>query len=258
MTVYLVGAGPGGPGLLTRRGEELLRSADVVVHDRLVDASVLALADPAAELIDVGKRPGEPGGPRQEHINDLLVSHGAAGKLVVRLKGGDPFVFGRGGEEGEALDRAGVPWQVVPGVSSAFGVPATAGIPVTHRGLSTSVTVVTGHVGDPTAAGGVDWASLARAGGTIVVLMGMAQREEIARRLVDGVAPRIPRRRSSSGGPLRRSASCARRSTASAPSISARRRSSWSATWRRSFSVRRRWPTRRQTTRARLPRGRSS
>ena len=186
MTVYLVGAGPGGPGLLTRRGEELLRSADVVVHDRLVDASVLALADPAAELIDVGKRPGEPGGPRQEHINDLLVSHGAAGKLVVRLKGGDPFVFGRGGEEGEALDRAGVPWQVVPGVSSAFGVPATAGIPVTHRGLSTSVTVVTGHVGDPTAAGGVDWASLARAGGTIVVLMGMAQREEIARRLVDG------------------------------------------------------------------------
>ena len=186
MTVYLVGAGPGGPGLLTRRGEQLLRSADVVVHDRLVDSAVLALAHPDAELIDVGKRPGEPGGPRQEHINDLLVSHGAAGKLVVRLKGGDPFVFGRGGEEGEALDRAGVPWQVVPGVSSAFGVPATAGIPVTHRGVSTSVTVVTGHVGDPTAPGGVDWDSLARAGGTVVVLMGMAHREQIARCLVEG------------------------------------------------------------------------
>ena len=119
----------------------------------------------------------------------LLVAHGRAGRTVVRLKGGDPFLFGRGGEEAEALTRAAVAWEVVPGVTSAMAVPAYAGIPVTHRGLSTSVTVVTGHVGDPSAPGGVDWESLARAGGTLVILMGMATRAEIARRLQAGGRP---------------------------------------------------------------------
>lgn len=185
MTVYLVGAGPGDPGLLTRRGAELLAGADVVVYDRLVDPALLALARPGAELVDAGDR----GVGRQDEINALLVDRGRAGLSVVRLKGGDPFLFGRGGEEAEALAAAGVPWEPVPGVSSALAVPAYAGVPATHRGLSSSVTVVTGHVGDPTAPGGVDWESLARAGGTIVVLMGMATREEIARRLVAAGRP---------------------------------------------------------------------
>lgn len=198
MTVYLVGAGPGDPGLLTRRGAQLLAEADVVVHDRLVDRSLLALAKEGAELVDVGKRPATadpPGGDggdggssqaRQTDINRLLVELGRSGRTVVRLKGGDPFVLGRGGEEVEALRAAGVRWAVVPGVTSALGVPAVAGIPLTHRGLSTSVTVVTGHLGDPADPAGVDWASLAAAGGTLVVLMGMANRREIADRLMAG------------------------------------------------------------------------
>src|SRR6202034_3350188 len=124
------------------------------------------------------------GPARQGDINALLVEHGRTGHPVVRLKGGDPFVFGRGGEEAQALQAAGVPFEVVPGVTSAVAVPAYAGVPVTHRGLSTSVTVVTGHVGDPTAPGGVDWESLAQ--GTIVILMGMANRAEIACRLRAG------------------------------------------------------------------------
>ncbi|MGH9093464.1 MAG: uroporphyrinogen-III C-methyltransferase, partial [Acidimicrobiales bacterium] len=208
MTVYLVGAGPGDPGLLTRRGADLLARADVVVYDRLVDPALLALAPDGAELVDGGKRPAGPadgdgdgsgdrpdagptatvqrGPARQASINALLVARGRAGRTVVRLKGGDPFLFGRGGEEAEALTAAGVPWELVPGVSSALAVPAYAGIPVTHRGLSAAVTVVTGHAGGSSAPDGVDWGSLARAGGTLVVLMGMANREEIARRLVDG------------------------------------------------------------------------
>jgi len=195
VTVYLVGAGPGDPGLLTRRGADLLARADVVVYDRLVDRSLLALAPEGAELVDAGKQPAEerartpverPGATRQDEINELLVSLGRAGRTVVRLKGGDPFVFGRGGEEAEALGAAGVPYEVVPGVTSAFAAPAYAGIPVTHRGLSTSVTVVTGHVGTPGTGDGVRWEDLARAGGTLVILMGMATRAEIARRLVAG------------------------------------------------------------------------
>jgi uroporphyrinogen III methyltransferase / synthase len=195
VTVYLVGAGPGDPGLLTRRGAALLARADVVVHDRLVDPDLLDLAPPAALRVDVGKRPSprpsavpnDADGPvRQEEINELLVAHGRRVATVVRLKGGDPFLFGRGGEEAEALQRAGVDWEVVPGVTSAVAVPAAGGIPVTHRGLSTSVTVVTGHVGDETAPGGVDWAALAAGGGTLVVLMGMADRQAIAARLIAG------------------------------------------------------------------------
>jgi uroporphyrinogen III methyltransferase/synthase len=192
VTVYLVGAGPGDPGLLTRRGAELLARAEVVVFDRLVSPALLALAPATARLVDVGKSPGDDSARRQARINALLVEEGLAGRHVVRLKGGDPFVFGRGGEEATALRDAGVGFEVVPGVTSAFGAPAYAGVPVTHRGLATSVTVVTGNVVDPHA-GGVDWAALARAGGTIVVLMGMEHRAEIAARLVDaGRAPDTP------------------------------------------------------------------
>jgi len=183
MTVYLVGAGPGDPGLLTRRGAELLSRADVVVHDRLAEISLLELAPAGAERIDVGKSPGGP--VAQEEINALLVERGLRGECVVRLKGGDPFVFGRGGEEAQALAAAGVPFEVVPGISAAVAVPAYAGIPVTHRALSTSFTVVTGHsrhaVDDD-----VDWDALARAADTIVVLMGVAHRAEIAARLQAG------------------------------------------------------------------------
>jgi uroporphyrinogen III methyltransferase / synthase len=186
MTVYLVGAGPGDPGLITVRGAQVLATADVVVHDRLAEASLLDLAPAAAERIDVGKSPGGP--VRQDEINALLVARGRAGQSVVRLKGGDPFVFGRGGEEAAALLAAGVPFEVVPGISAAVGVPAYAGIPVTHRGLSTSFTVVTGHsrhaVDDD-----IDWEALARVGDTLVVLMGVAHRAEIASRLMAGGAP---------------------------------------------------------------------
>ena len=186
MTVYLVGAGPGDPGLLTRRGADLLARADVVVHDRLSEISLLDLAPKDVERVDVGKSPGGP--VAQQEINDLLVERGLRGQEVVRLKGGDPFVFGRGGEEAQALAEAGVPFEVVPGVSAAVAVPAYAGIPVTHRTLSTSFTVVTGHsrhaVDDD-----VDWDALARAADTIVVLMGVAHRADIAARLQAGGLP---------------------------------------------------------------------
>ena len=162
MTVYLVGAGPGDPGLLTVRGAELLAIADVVVYDRLASPHLLDLAPVAAERIDVGKAPGRVA-MAQADIDRLLVERGQSGATVVRLKGGDPFVFGRGGEEAEALVAAGVPFEVVPGVTSAIAAPAYAGIPVTHRGLSTHVTIVTGHE-DPTKdASDTDWDALARA-----------------------------------------------------------------------------------------------
>ncbi|HEX2700967.1 MAG TPA: uroporphyrinogen-III C-methyltransferase [Acidimicrobiales bacterium] len=190
MTVYLVGAGPGDPGLLTVRGAEVLGRADVVLHDRLASASLLDLAPATAERIDVGKRPGGP--VDQEAINALLVAHGAAGRAVVRLKGGDPYVFGRGGEEALALLDAGVAFEVVPGVSAAVAAPAYAGVPLTHRGLSTSFTVLTGHrehgSDRPT-----DWEALGRAGGTIVVLMGVAHRADFVPRLIaGGLAPETP------------------------------------------------------------------
>jgi uroporphyrinogen III methyltransferase/synthase len=186
MTVYLVGAGPGDPGLLTVRAAELLAGAEVVVHDRLAEVSLLDLAPPAALRIDVGKSPGGP--IDQAGINRLLVEHGGAGRHVVRLKGGDPFVFGRGGEEALALIEAGIAFEVVPGISSAVAAPAYAGIPVTHRGLSTSFTVVTGHSRHSVDTA-IDWTSLARAGDTIIVLMGVSHRAEIARRLVEAGRP---------------------------------------------------------------------
>ena len=186
MTVFLVGAGPGDPGLLTVRAADVLSRADVVVYDRLSAAGLLDLAPPHAERVSVGKAPGR-AEMTQEAINALLVDRGRAGKLVVRLKGGDPFVFARGGEEAAALLEAGVPFEVVPGVTSAIAVPAYAGIPVTLRHSSTSVTLVTGHE-DPSAGaeGTVDWEAVARVGGTIVVLMGAARIGQIAERLMAG------------------------------------------------------------------------
>ncbi|HEX5588302.1 MAG TPA: uroporphyrinogen-III C-methyltransferase [Acidimicrobiia bacterium] len=192
MTVYLVGAGPGDPGLLTVRGAELLRSADVVVYDRLASPSLLALAPATAELVTAGKAPGAVD-LTQDEINRLLVDRGRAGASVVRLKGGDPYVFGRGGEEAEALAAAGVPFEVVPGITSAIGAAAYAGIPVTHRGVSTHFTVVTGHE-DPTKdRTDVDWDALARTGGTLVILMGAGRIADIADALVGGgLAPDTP------------------------------------------------------------------
>jgi uroporphyrin-III C-methyltransferase len=186
MTVHLVGAGPGDPELLTVRAARLLAEADVVVHDALVDRGVLDLARGGAEIIDVGKRPGRP--VPQELITALLVDLGRRHAVVVRLKGGDPYVFGRGGEEAQGLIDAGVAVEVVPGVSSAFGVPALAGVPVTHRGSSAAVTVVTGHRRSGAEAE-TDWEALARVGGTIVVLMGVAERASIAERLQAGGLP---------------------------------------------------------------------
>jgi uroporphyrinogen III methyltransferase/synthase len=182
VTVYLVGAGPGDPGLLTMRGAELLRGADVVLYDRLSVEGLLDLAPASAERISVGKTPRGPSMP-QDEINAMLIAYGRAGREVVRLKGGDPFVFARGGEEAAALLEAGVDFEVVPGISSAIAVPSYGGVPVTQRGLATSFTVVTGHE-DPWAATETDWDAVARVGGTIVVLMGASTRGEIARRLI--------------------------------------------------------------------------
>jgi len=171
--VALVGAGPGDPGLLTLRAAELLSQADVVLVDRLVDAGVLIHLREGAEVIDVGKTSWTGTAPRQVEINELLVSHAEQGKRVVRLKGGDPFVFGRGSEEAQALVEAGVAFEVVPGVSSAFAVPAYAGIPVTARGITQDVCVVTGHLDPEDPASRVRWQALATGPGTLVILMGL-------------------------------------------------------------------------------------
>ncbi|MGC8781112.1 MAG: uroporphyrinogen-III C-methyltransferase [Anaerolineae bacterium] len=172
--VYLVGAGPGDPELITVRGLKCLQRAEVVVYDRLANRALLDHAPANAELIDVGKEADRHTLP-QEEINRLLVAKGRAGKTVVRLKGGDPFVFGRGGEEALALAEAGVPFEVVPGVTSAIAAPAYAGIPVTHRGLAGSVTILTGHRADAAAEAEAAWERLAAAAtdGTLVFLMGV-------------------------------------------------------------------------------------
>ncbi|HWP59721.1 MAG TPA: uroporphyrinogen-III C-methyltransferase [Candidatus Acidoferrales bacterium] len=189
--VYLVGAGPGDPGLMTVRGLDLLRKADVVVYDRLVNPVILEEAAPEAILIFAGKRSSYHALP-QEEINELLIAHARRGRLVVRLKGGDPFVFGRGGEEAEALRAAGVPFEVVPGVSSAIAVPAYAGIPLTHRKLSSSFAVITGHEACKPKSS-VDWALLANSVDTLVVLMGLNTLPAIAAKLVrHGRAPETP------------------------------------------------------------------
>jgi uroporphyrin-III C-methyltransferase len=177
--VYLVGAGPGDPRLITVLGLDCLRQADVLVYDRLISPALLDEAPPQAERIFVGKKPGDHA-RRQEEINELLVRHAREGKVVVRLKGGDPFVFGRGGEEALACAEAGVSWKIVPGVSSAVGVPARAGIPMTHRGVSGGFAVVTGHCAEGDRQ---DWAALARME-TLVILMGLSRLSEIAARLL--------------------------------------------------------------------------
>jgi uroporphyrinogen III methyltransferase / synthase len=188
VTVYLVGAGPGDPGLLTVRGAEVLQRAELVVYDRLSVASLLDKAPSGAERINVGKQPGRATMP-QDEICALLVERGKAGQEVVRLKGGDPFVFARGGEEAQALLLAGVPFEVVPGVTSAIAVPAYAGIPLTMRHSSTLFTVITGHE-DPDKGGELDWETVAKLGGTIVILMGIGRLPKIVRRLIAGGMPR--------------------------------------------------------------------
>jgi uroporphyrin-III C-methyltransferase len=183
--VYLVGAGPGDPKLITVRGAEALAEADVVVFDRLVSPSLLNLAPLAAERAYVGKEPGRAAMP-QEEIEALLVDRARAGSMVVRLKGGDPFVFGRGGEEALACARAGVRCEVVPGVSSAIAAPAAAGIPVTHRGIARSVAVVTAS----TAHGDLSHlAAVATATDTLVVLMAAGKLEAICRTLIEAGRP---------------------------------------------------------------------
>jgi uroporphyrin-III C-methyltransferase len=182
-TVTLVGGGPGHPGLITVAGLDSVRTADVVVHDRLAPLAVLGEARPDAVVVDVGKIPRGTS-TSQERINAVIVEHALAGRSVCRLKGGDNFVFGRGGEEAEACAAAGVPVTVVPGVSSSVAAPSLAGIPVTHRTLVQGFTVVSAHVppGDPRST--LDWGGIARSGTTVVVLMGVATLPAVAAELV--------------------------------------------------------------------------
>jgi uroporphyrin-III C-methyltransferase len=190
-TVYLVGAGPGDPELLTLRAARLLGAAELVVHDALVSPEILDMAHADAELVDVGKRHG---GRHtcQDRINRMLADAASEGRVVVRLKGGDPLVFGRGGEEALFLRARGVRFELVPGITTALGVSAYAGMPLTHRGLSSCVTLVTGHE-FPDGGSAVDWEALARTGGTLVVYMAMGRLAKIAERLIRaGRAPGTP------------------------------------------------------------------
>ncbi|MGI9862579.1 uroporphyrinogen-III C-methyltransferase [Moorella naiadis] len=190
--VYLVGAGPGDAGLLTIKGRECLARAEAVVYDRLLNPALLAWAPPEADRIYVGKAPDRHA-LSQEEINVLLVSLGRQGKQVVRLKGGDPFVFGRGGEEALALQAAGIPFEVVPGVTAAVAVPAYAGIPVTHRGLASTIALITGNEDPRKENSAINWEGLARAVDTLVFLMGMANLPHIvARLLACGRPPETP------------------------------------------------------------------
>ena len=188
MTVYLVGAGPGDPGLMSARSLELIAKADVIVYDRLIPDTALDGARADAELIYAGK---EGGGPSvsQDDISRWLVEHGSAGRSVVRLKGGDPFVFGRGGEEAEALCAADVDFEVVPGITAGVAAPAYAGIPVTHRDAASAVAFVTGHEDPTKPESALDWSALARFPGTLVVYMGVRQLAAITERLVAGGRP---------------------------------------------------------------------
>jgi uroporphyrinogen III methyltransferase/synthase len=183
--VYLVGAGPGDPGLMTVRGAELVASADVILYDRLISQAALSGAREDAELVYVGKRPGAPEIPQSE-IETTMVERARAGGSVVRLKGGDPFVFGRGGEEAETLAAAGVPFEVVPGVTAGVAAPAYAGIPVTHREDASAVAFVAGHE-DPSKDGSsIDWDALARFRGTLVLYMSVKRLPDVAARLIAG------------------------------------------------------------------------
>ncbi|WP_426387367.1 uroporphyrinogen-III C-methyltransferase [Sphingobium sp. R-21] len=188
-TVTLVGAGPGDPELLTLRAARLIGEAEVIVHDGLVSAEILALASPQAELISVAKQRSRHSVP-QDGINALLVELALAGRRVVRLKGGDPFIFGRGGEEMEACRAAGVPVEIVPGISAAIGCAAQAQLPLTHRAAASAVSFVAGQCKGLT---DQDWSGLAGAGRTLVIYMGVATAADIADKLIaDGVSPAIP------------------------------------------------------------------
>ena len=190
--VYLVGAGPGDPKLITVKGLNCIGKADVLVYDRLVSPRLLQHAPAGAELIYVGKLPDRHT-MKQEEINKLLALKAGQGKIVVRLKGGDPFVFGRGGEEAEVLAAENIPFEIVPGVTSAVAVPAYAGIPVTHRGVASSFTVVTGHEDPEKESSDIDWKALAANPGTNLFLMGMGNLPLIAERLLaEGMAPDTP------------------------------------------------------------------
>ncbi len=182
-TVYLVGAGPGDTELLTLRGAELLRRADVVVYDALVNPDLLRLAPKSAEIIFGGKRAGKHVIPQAE-LNRLLIAKARDGKTVVRLKGGDPYVFGRGGEEAEQLADAGIPFEVVPGVSSFVAVPNYAGVPLTHREFCSRLTLITGHEDPAKEAASVDWPQVAKTPGTKVIMMGTDHIGQIAQTLV--------------------------------------------------------------------------
>ncbi|HYL26773.1 MAG TPA: uroporphyrinogen-III C-methyltransferase [Candidatus Nitrosotalea sp.] len=186
--VFLVGAGPGDPGLLTLRAAEVLRSAEVLLYDALASDAIVAFAPPECERIFVGKRAGDHAMPQSE-IEALAIAKAREGRRVVRLKGGDPFVFGRGGEEAEALRNAGVSFEIVPGISSALAVPAYAGIPVTHREHSASFTVLTGHEDPAKATSTLDWHRLADPQRTIVMLMATGNLREICNRLVENGLP---------------------------------------------------------------------
>lgn len=190
--VYIVGAGPGDPGLITMKAAERLRGAEVVVYDRLVDESLLDFVPAGAERIYVGKS-AKVHAREQEEINRILVEKAREGRIVVRLKGGDPFVLGRGGEECEALAEAGIPFEVVPGITSAIAAPAYAGVPVTHRQVSSSFAVITGHEDPAKAISSIRWEKLAAGVDTLVFLMGMGNLAEIAEKLIEnGRAPITP------------------------------------------------------------------
>src|SRR6266850_3978712 len=191
-TVYLVGAGPGDPGLLTLRGAELLARADVVVYDALVSADLLRLAPKSAEIIYGGKRSRDHAIP-QEELNRLLIAKAKEGKCVVRLKGGDPYIFGRGGEEAEELSAAHVPFEVVPGVASISAGPNYAGIPLTHRDHTSNFTVFTGHEGDGKSGSTLDFDQIARISATKVILMGVTHLAELTKALLTrGMSPKTP------------------------------------------------------------------
>ncbi len=186
--VYLVGAGPGDPGLMSARSLELISIADVILHDRLIPEGALDGARPDAELVFVGKQGGGSSADQQQ-IEELLVEHAGAGRKVVRLKGGDPFVFGRGGEEALTLRAAGIPFEVVPGVTAGIAAPAYAGIPVTQRGLASAVALVTGHEDPAKAESDLDWEALAAFPGTLVLYMGVARLQQIAAALIAAGRP---------------------------------------------------------------------
>ncbi|MFQ5779884.1 MAG: uroporphyrinogen-III C-methyltransferase, partial [Nitrospiria bacterium] len=191
--VYLVGAGPGDPKLITLRGKEVLTEADTIIYDYLANPKLLDFSREGAEKIYVGKKGGSRSMAHQERIHALMIDAARAGKSVVRLKGGDPFIFGRGGEEAEALVAAGIPFDVVPGVTAAIGVPTYAGIPLTHREMASTVSFVTGHEDPAKGESHIDWARLAVGTDTLVFLMGMGNLSGIIAQLVrHGRDPKTP------------------------------------------------------------------